>query len=556
MCKAASPNLLPDLTTTIRFPYPNSLSPLSANPRCLTVSQRRNFRLSLLLSTYVHQNPPPNVPPSSSYSSFELPRALVQLSASSLFLLSIGFFAFSATATAKTATVPRGGGVYSVASSPGVLIEEHDLVKNDFENVEEDKEMNEAFEKWKSKTFALTVPLRIAALRGSVPPSWIKDFVQSQGKRLKLGFEVRGGLEEIFSELSLPVRKGIVDPKSAIAADLVTIGDSWLNLAICNGLIEPLQNAEDMSWFGGLTDIWKVYLRRNSEGELDPKGKIWGVPYRWGSMVIMYKKSKFDKYGLPPIQDWADLWRPELAGRISMVYSAREIVGAVFKYMGLSYNTNNIDTEVPGGITSVQQNLALLQKQVRLFDSKHYLKAFAVGDVWVAVGWSSDILPAAKRMSNVAVIVPKSGASLWADVWVIPATTRCTTSKVGGRIRGPSPLIHQWLDFCLQPVRELPFQRGVVPGASPSSLERMPTDVPTELVKGAPKLETNLVAGVPPPEILARCEFLEPLSEAMLSDYQTLISSMQKPGRGLIQRMRQSISTVAQTTWTKLSSTK
>lgn len=56
--------------------------------------------------------------------------------------------------------------------------------------------------------------------------------------------------------------------------------------------------------------------------------------------------------------------------------------------------------------------------QVRLFDSQYYIKAFGVDDVWVAVGWSSDILPAARRMSNVAVVVPKSGASLWADLWV------------------------------------------------------------------------------------------------------------------------------------------
>lgn len=56
--------------------------------------------------------------------------------------------------------------------------------------------------------------------------------------------------------------------------------------------------------------------------------------------------------------------------------------------------------------------------QVRLFDSVYYLKAFGAGDVWVSVGWSSDVIPAAKRMSNVAVIVPKSGSSLWADLWV------------------------------------------------------------------------------------------------------------------------------------------
>ena len=56
--------------------------------------------------------------------------------------------------------------------------------------------------------------------------------------------------------------------------------------------------------------------------------------------------------------------------------------------------------------------------QVQLFDSMNYLKSFSVGDVWVAVGWSSDVVPAAKRMSNVAVVVPKSGSSLWADLWV------------------------------------------------------------------------------------------------------------------------------------------
>lgn len=38
--------------------------------------------------------------------------------------------------------------------------------------------------------------------------------------------------------------------------------------------------------------------------------------------------------------------------------------------------------------------------------------------MWVAVGWSGDVIPAAKRMSDVAVIVPKSGTSLWADIWV------------------------------------------------------------------------------------------------------------------------------------------
>lgn len=43
-------------------------------------------------------------------------------------------------------------------------------------------------------------------------------------------------------------------------------------------------------------------MRRNSEGKLDSEGKIWAAPYRWGSMVIAYKKSKFKKLNLAPIE--------------------------------------------------------------------------------------------------------------------------------------------------------------------------------------------------------------------------------------------------------------
>lgn len=278
-------------------------------------------------------------------------------------------------------------------------------------------------------------------------------------------------------------------------------------------------------------------------------GTIWAAPCRWGSVVVAYKKNKFQKHNLAPIEDWADIWRPELAGKISMVDAPREVIGAVLKSMGASYNTSNVDSEVAGGRNAVRAKLAQLQKQVRLFDSMHYLKAFGVGDVWVAIGWSSDILPAAKRMNNVAVIVPKSGASLWADLWAIPATSRFATNKIGGRIRGPSPLVHQWVEFCLQAARAMPFKQEVIPGASPSSLGKVAVKEPKELTKGKPNLDTNLVAGVPPAEILARCEFLEPLSDTAVDDYQWLIAGMHKPCHSLVPRMWHSIVSLIQTMW-------
>jgi len=49
-----------------------------------------------------------------------------------------------------------------------------------------------------------------------------------------------------------------------------------------------------------------------------------------------------------------------------MVDSPREVVGAVLKYMGASYNANDINLEVNGGRDAVKHNLALLAKQVLL----------------------------------------------------------------------------------------------------------------------------------------------------------------------------------------------
>lgn len=457
------------------------------------------------------------------------PKLLLRIAASSV-LLFLGCFGFGA---ARPLRLPP-----ALAAAP--LQEE----------AQDQSELKAAFNAWKSKTYALTVPLKIVALRGSLPPSWIKDFIQSQGKRLKFSLKYNASLEGIFSDLSMHSRKGHVSPSSTLAADIVSVGDSWLNLAINKAIIEPIQGAEDQEWFKALSDKWKVYLCRNSLGEIDPEGKIWAAPYRWGCMVIAYKTSKFQKHKLAPIEDWADLWRPELEGKISMVDSPREVVGAVLKYMGASYNTNNLDLQVAGGRTAVQKNLELLGKQVRLFDSVNYLKAFGVGDVWVAVGWSTDIIPFAKRSSNVAVIVPKSGASLWADLWAIPAASRFETNRIGGRVRGPSPLIHQWIEFCLLAARALPFKQEVIPGSSPSGLEGTQAEVSTELTKGKPKLDSNLIAGAPPHEILARCEFLEPLSDSTLSDYQWLIATMPKPGHGLMHGMHY-ISLMIQNFWLK-----
>ncbi|CAM6096722.1 unnamed protein product [Calypogeia fissa] len=420
---------------------------------------------------------------------------------------------------------------------------------------------DDEFEDLSAKPYAITIPLRVVGLRGSVPPAWLKDFLGSQGKRVKLTAEFQGSLRSIFSELSSALESKQLTARSVMAADLVTIGDSWLSKAVSRGLINPVENAEQCGWYHRMGSKWQTFLRRDENGNIDSNGKVWGVPYRWGSLVIAYNRDKLQQHGIPAIKDWTDLWKPELAGKISMVASPREIVGAVLKVLGASYNVNDFETDVPGGRQAMEDKFLAFQLQVRLFDDVQYLKTLGAGEVWVAVGWSEDIISFAKRSSNITVVAPQSGTSMWADLWAIPATTTMRSTKVGGRIRGPSPLVLQWLDFCLQPARAISFEHSVLAGASPLAFsDRQERSQTTEVrsrntklfVKesysdnrqdAGPNLETDL-PGQLTPDFIAKCEFLEPLSEKALGDFKWLLSRtavVQRSPVGLVESLRRRV---------------
>lgn len=75
---------------------------------------------------------------------------------------------------------------------------------------------------------------------------------------MKFRLEFRGTLEDIYSELSTAIGKGNITSKSAGAADIVSLGDTWLNFVISKMLIKPVQDVDDQDWFHTLSDKWKV----------------------------------------------------------------------------------------------------------------------------------------------------------------------------------------------------------------------------------------------------------------------------------------------------------
>ncbi|MEM1170379.1 MAG: extracellular solute-binding protein [Cyanobacteria bacterium P01_H01_bin.35] len=351
--------------------------------------------------------------------------------------------------------------------------------------------------------------LKIQLLKNTIPAQMVSKFRGELTSSPKLSFQPQESLSELFSLLQSWQRKLLLEKQNLSTnktenidiANLVTIGDYWLANAIKQELIQPL-NSEALSSWNKLPKKWQELVKRNNQGYVDTQDKVWAAPYQWGTTLIAYRVDKFKNLGWEP-KDWSDLWRAELKGNISLLNQAREVIGLTLKKLGKSYNTKNIDE-----VENLKSELVKLNQQVKFYSSENYLQSLILGDTWLAVGWSNDILPLVKTRKEIAAVVPQSGTALWANLWVKPATT------------GETSLTEKWIDFCWQPqIAEqmsllTQITSPILPGINPNEL--------TSEINNNPLL-------LPPQEILEKSDFLYPLADSTIEQYRQLWQEIRQP---------------------------
>lgn len=335
--------------------------------------------------------------------------------------------------------------------------------------------------------------LQVRSLKNSIPPQLLSEF-RKQVKNASIDLKPEEQLQTLFNNLQLWKQRN--DPNNPVP-DLVTLGDYWLTTAIRQGLIQPLDQ-NSLSQWNQLPDQWQAIATRNDQGTPDPKGKIWGAPYRWGGTLIAYRADIFRANNLQPPTDWADLWREDLKGHISLLDQPRETIGLTLKKLGRSYNLQNLK-EAP----NLEAELKQLHKQAKFYSSDHYLQPLLLEDTWVAVGWSSDILPTLRRNQDLAAVFPRSGTALWTDVWVRPANAN--------RDRQPA----DWINFLWQPQSAQQLSL-LTRAASPVLLALEDSD----------EIKRNTL--LPDAEQLRQSEFLQPLSEATAAAYRQLWETVRR----------------------------
>ncbi len=185
--------------------------------------------------------------------------------------------------------------------------------------------------------------------------------------------------------------------------------------------------ALDHSRLPNLQNLEPRFLRGRAH---DPESRV-SVIKDWGTTGFMYRVDKVPE--LP--KSWADFWKlaERYTGRVSVLDSPGEVIGAALKMRGYSYNASTTKE-----LAAARLDLLRLKPHLLGFET-NYRPLLASGEVWLALGWNGDAAALKAEGLPVWYVIPSEGSQIWEDDWAISAVA-------------PNPAgAHAFLDFVLRP---------------------------------------------------------------------------------------------------------
>jgi len=162
----------------------------------------------------------------------------------------------------------------------------------------------------------------------------------------------------------------------------------------------------------------------------DPESRV-SIIKDWGTTGFMYRTDMI--YESP--QSWADFWRlsEKCSGRVTVLDSAGEVIGAALKMRDLSYNAPSAEA-----LSAAREDLLVLKPHLLAFET-NYKPLLACGEACLSLGWNGDAAALIAQGLPIQYVVPVEGSQIWEDDWAIAAQTR------------EPELAHAFLNFVLRP---------------------------------------------------------------------------------------------------------
>lgn len=186
-----------------------------------------------------------------------------------------------------------------------------------------------------------------------------------------------------------------------VSYDMLQPTDYIISLLVRQGMLQKI----DKTRFLDMGNFDPNYLGLS----FDPNND-YTIPWEAGTDALVYNSATVSN----PPKAWADLWRPEYAGKMILLDNSR--VGIGFTLLTLGYGINTTD---PKQLAEAKVKLAQLVKGVKVFDSDSPKTALIAGDVNVGSTWTGEAFLAQKEKSTITYAYPTEGAILWQDNWVI-----------------------------------------------------------------------------------------------------------------------------------------
>jgi putrescine transport system substrate-binding protein len=237
-------------------------------------------------------------------------------------------------------------------------------------------------------------------------------------------------LTEFTSETGIKVVYDVYDNNDIVETkmlaggsgyDIVVPTDANMSRQIKAGTVMKL----DKSKVPNLANAWPLIAERLAA--YDP-GNEHAVNYMWGTTGLGINVDKVkERLGDVPLNTWDIIFKPENAAKLAdcgihILDAPEDLIQAVLKYIGKNPDSKEVaDIEAAGAL------LQTVRPSIQKFHSSEYINALANGDICLAVGYSGDILQARDRAAEadngvtIEYAIPKEGALMWFDSFIIPA---------------------------------------------------------------------------------------------------------------------------------------